>query len=117
MAVFGKRLASCQISIVRQVILMSKKQKKEPVKTPVKIDKESAIKSLGSFHQSQKKLDYLKKFEEENPVDDLFGEGTKELGDKVISLMKKGDITYEQAYACLQYVYNKLKFESNFLKI
>lgn len=67
--------------------------------------------------QYQQKRDYLKDFEEKNPVDGLFGTGTKELGDKVISLMKKGDITYEQADACLQYVYNKLKFESNFLKL
>lgn len=67
--------------------------------------------------QSLQKRDYLKRFQEENPVNELFGEGTKELGNKVISLMKKGDITYEQADACLQYVYNKLKFESNFLKI
>lgn len=32
------------------------KQKKEPVKAPIKIDKESAQKSLINFHQSLKKM-------------------------------------------------------------
>lgn len=32
------------------------KQKKEPLKVPVKIDKESAKKSIINFHQSLKKI-------------------------------------------------------------
>lgn len=32
------------------------KQKKEPIKDPIKIDKESAQKSLINFHQSLKKM-------------------------------------------------------------
>lgn len=32
------------------------KQKKEPIKAPIKIDKESAQKSIINFHQSLKKM-------------------------------------------------------------
>lgn len=32
------------------------KQKKEPIKAPIKIDKESAQESLINFHQSLKKM-------------------------------------------------------------
>ncbi|KRM59298.1 hypothetical protein FC35_GL001558 [Limosilactobacillus coleohominis DSM 14060] len=63
------------------------------------------------------KEQYLKDFERANPVMDLFGEVPVKIGNQIIVLMKKEDITYEQAYASLQYAYNKLKFESNFLKI
>lgn len=64
-----------------------------------------------------KKDQYLKKFERSNPVMDLFGESSKILGDQIVSLIKKEDVTYEQAYASLQYAYNKLNFESNFVKV
>ena len=63
------------------------------------------------------KDEYLKKFARQNEVSGLFGKETVDVGNKIIQLMKKEDITYEQAYASLQYAYNKLKFESNFLKI
>lgn len=63
------------------------------------------------------KSEYLKEFARQNNVSDLFGEETVDVGNKIIQLMKKEDITYEQAYASLQYAYNELKFESNFLKI
>ncbi|WP_318531390.1 hypothetical protein [Limosilactobacillus reuteri] len=63
------------------------------------------------------KDEYLKKFARQNEVSDLFGKEIVGIGNKIIQLMKKEDITYEQAYASLQYAYNKLKFESNFLKI
>lgn len=63
------------------------------------------------------KDEYLKKFTRQNEVSDLFGKEIVGIGNKIIQLMKKEDITYEQAYASLQYAYNKLKFESNFLKI
>lgn len=63
------------------------------------------------------KDEYLKKFERKNPVTDLFGETSKRLGDQMVSLIKREGVTYEQAYASLQYAYNKLNFESNFVKI
>lgn len=63
------------------------------------------------------KDEYLEKFARQNEVSDLFGKEIVGIGNKIIQLMKKEDITYEQAYASLQYAYNKIKFESNFLKI
>lgn len=63
------------------------------------------------------KEEYLKDFQRANPVMDLFGKEAKHLGNEIVSLMKKEGITYEQAYASLQYAYNELKFESNFLKL
>lgn len=63
------------------------------------------------------KDEYLQKFARQNEVSDLFGKEIVGIGNKIIQLMKKEDITYEQAYASLQYAYNKIKFESNFLKI
>ena len=64
-----------------------------------------------------KKQNYLKKFERENPVSDLFSKEVKKAGNKVVETLKKEDLTYDEAYASLQYAYNKLKFESNFLKL
>lgn len=63
------------------------------------------------------KNEYLKKFNRENPVMDLFSEKSEEVGKQLVRLIKKEGITYDEAYASLQYAYNKLKFESNFVKI
>ena len=60
---------------------------------------------------------YLKQFERQNPVRDVFGGATKSTGDKIVELMKKEDLTYDEAYGSLQYAYNKIKYESNFLKL
>jgi len=61
---------------------------------------------------------YLKNFPmEEEVVTDLFGKKILKIGDHIIDELKKEDITYSQAYASLQYVYDKLKYESNFLKL
>ena len=60
---------------------------------------------------------YLKDFKAQNPVRDLFGATSKKLGDEIVNVIKKEDITYEQAYASLQYAYNKLIYESNFVKV
>lgn len=48
---------------------------------------------------------------------DLFSEKSEKVGKQIVCLIKKEDITYDEAYASLQYAYNKLKFESNFVKI
>lgn len=64
-----------------------------------------------------RKSQYLKDFERQNPVSDIFGKESELVGNKIIQLMKKEDLTYDQAYASLQYAYNKIKFESNFLKL
>lgn len=63
------------------------------------------------------KDEYLKKFVREKEVRDVFGIQPVEAGNKVVEVLKKEDLTYEQAYAALQFAYNKLKFESNFLKL
>lgn len=61
---------------------------------------------------------YLKKFKRENAVTDFFdGIEIDEIGLKILDLLKKEDLTHDQAYASLQYVYNMIKYESNFLKL
>lgn len=60
---------------------------------------------------------YLDKFKRENPVSDLFGSKSAEVGTKLVEVMKKEDLTYDEAYASLQYAYNLIKYESNFLKL
>ncbi|WP_270635258.1 hypothetical protein [Limosilactobacillus mucosae] len=60
---------------------------------------------------------YLKQFKRQNPVSDVFGEIAKSTGNKIVELMKKEDLTYDEAYGSLQYAYNKIKYESNFLKL
>lgn len=40
-----------------------------------------------------------------------------DVGTKIISLLKKENLTYEEAYGSLQYAYDLLKYESNFLKL
>lgn len=63
------------------------------------------------------RIEYLKKFKRENPVNDLFSENTVDIGTKIVTLLKKEDLTYDDAYASLQYAYNLIKYESNFLKL
>ena len=61
---------------------------------------------------------YLKDFKRDNLPLDLFGKPKMdEVGLKILDLLKKEDLTHEQAYASLQYVYNLIKYESNFLKL
>jgi hypothetical protein len=36
---------------------------------------------------------------------------------KLVNLIKKEGMTYEEAYASLQDAYNQLKYESNFVQI
>ncbi|MCL0330567.1 hypothetical protein [Apilactobacillus xinyiensis] len=65
-----------------------------------------------------KKSQYLNRFPE-TPNPDVFkdNEQIKRSGSKVVNLLKKEGLTYEDAYASLQYAYNKIKYESNFLKL
>lgn len=63
---------------------------------------------------------YLKKFRAENRLDDIFPESAdviNKTGHQIVEIIKKEDLTYEQAYASLQYAYNLLKYQSNFVKI
>lgn len=66
--------------------------------------------------------DYLKMFKEINNIKAFYGndnddEHIKNVGSNLLKCIKKEDLTYTEAYACLQYCYNKLQFESNFVKI
>lgn len=68
----------------------------------------------------QTRQDYLTMFHEVNDIKHIYGdeeEHIKNVGSKLLEVLKKEDLTYTEAYASLQYCYNKLKFESNFVKI
>lgn len=60
---------------------------------------------------------YWKKFKDDNQVATLFSPKCKEVGTKLVELMKKEDLTYDQAYASLQHAYELIKYESNFMKL
>lgn len=61
--------------------------------------------------------EYLQQFQNENEVSDLFGREARAVGQQIVELMKKEDLTHDEAYASLQYAYNLIKYESNFLKL
>ena len=61
---------------------------------------------------------YLQEFKKENdPAEKCFDVDVKEISEEVVSIMRKRGLTYEEAYTVLQYSYNKLKFESNFIHL
>ena len=61
---------------------------------------------------------YLQEFKKENdPAEKCFDVDVKEISEEVVSIMRKRGLTYEEAYAVIQYSYNKLKFESNFIHL
>lgn len=47
----------------------------------------------------------------------VFGEKSGETGKKIVQILKNEGLTYEQAYASLQYAYETLQYESNFVKV
>jgi len=60
---------------------------------------------------------YLRNFERRTaPVDKFFPE-SKEFGTKIVEMMKKEDLTYDQAFLSLQYAYDLLNYRSNFLNV
>lgn len=63
------------------------------------------------------KRHYLTKFERENAPIDLFSDGAKACGENIVTQLKKEGMTYDDAYASLQYAYNLIRFESNFLRL
>lgn len=65
-----------------------------------------------------KKEEYLKKFKMQNNVSEFgFSEEVESAGNSVVDELKKRELTYEEAYASLEWAYNKLRYESNFLKL
>ncbi|TPR40437.1 protein-tyrosine phosphatase family protein [Apilactobacillus micheneri] len=64
------------------------------------------------------KQKYLSKFPE--PMEPKMFKNEQQIktsGEKLVKLIKKEGLTYEDAYASLQYAYNKIRYESNFLKL
>ena len=69
-------------------------------------------------NEMNRKQMYLKEFREANDLQGMgFNESDSNVGEKIVDLLKKEDLTHEDAYASLQYAYNLIKLESNFLKL
>lgn len=60
---------------------------------------------------------YLTKFKRENEPAFMFEGSINKVGEQIVELMKKEDLTHDEAYASLQYAYNLIKYEANFLKL
>lgn len=66
----------------------------------------------------KKKNAYLKKFDRENDLSELGWDDSKRYGEDIVKLLEdKEGLTYEEAYASLQYAYNLLKYKSNFVLV
>lgn len=66
----------------------------------------------------EKKSAYLKKFDRENDLSELGWGESKRYGEEIVELLQeKEGLTYEEAYASLQYAYNLLKYNSNFILV
>lgn len=50
----------------------------------------------------KRKQQYLKNFERQNPVSDLFSPNAKRIGNSIVGKLKKEELTYDEAYASLQ---------------
>ena len=59
---------------------------------------------------------YLNEFKRKNKPE-MFGDNIQEIGSQIVEIMKKEDLTHDQAYASLQYAYNLIQYQSNFLKL
>ncbi|WP_368740039.1 hypothetical protein [Enterococcus faecalis] len=64
------------------------------------------------------KEDYLSKFKRNNDFEKLgFSKEAEKAGKVILEELKNRDLTYDDAYASLQWAYNKLRYESNFISI
>lgn len=64
------------------------------------------------------KEDYLSKFKRNNDVEKLgFSKEAEKAGKVILEELKNRDLTYDDAYASLQWAYNKIRYESNFISI
>lgn len=50
----------------------------------------------------KRKQQYLKNFERQNPVSELFSLNAKKIGNSIVGKLKKEGLTYDEAYASLQ---------------
>lgn len=65
-----------------------------------------------------KKEEYLKKYQRQQDLNEFgFNEEIAEIGKEIVILLKNKDLTYEEAYASLQFAYNDLKFQTNFISL
>ncbi|WP_035181274.1 hypothetical protein [Lentilactobacillus farraginis] len=61
---------------------------------------------------------FLQNFKDEDKPQVLADMETEvNIGAQVASLLKDNNLTYEEAYGSLQYAYDLLRYESNFLKL
>lgn len=66
----------------------------------------------------EKRNAYLQKFDRENDLSELGWDDSKRYGEDIVKLLEdKEGLTYEEAYASLQYAYNLLKYKSNFVEL
>lgn len=82
-------------------------------------DIDDVIETLSDMNYTLEKEreSYLSKFKRENSIEQLGWGISETVGNQVVELLKKEGLTYDQAYASLQFAYNKIKYESNFLKL
>ncbi|HDT6575771.1 hypothetical protein [Bacillus sp. Fil] len=60
---------------------------------------------------------YAKKFERDVVNREEFTEEIQRIGEGIVNQLKKEEITYDEAYASLDYAYQLLKYQSNFVKL
>lgn len=61
---------------------------------------------------------YLREFKRSNePAKEMYGDQVPKIGVQIVDMMKKEDFTHDQAYASLQYAYNLIQYQSNFLRL
>lgn len=59
---------------------------------------------------------YLKKFEVKNKEVESFGQA-KEVGEELVAFIQTKELTYIEAYASLEYAFNKLECESKLVPV
>ncbi|KRL88598.1 hypothetical protein FC50_GL002357 [Lacticaseibacillus pantheris DSM 15945 = JCM 12539 = NBRC 106106] len=62
-------------------------------------------------------LQSFKRNNQPNELYELFSADVAECGKQIVELLKKEDLTHDQAYASLQYAYNIIQYQANFLKL
>lgn len=89
---------------------------KQVVFSPLITPTEERMKEMNNI--DEKKSAYLKKFDRENDLSELGWGESKRYGEEIVELLQeKEGLTYEEAYASLQYAYNLLKYNSNFVLV
>lgn len=87
--------------------------------TSIKVPKQDQKKEGIEMNESSEtaREHYLTEFKRKNTPSSYFGDKAESIGQQIVQLMKKEDLTHDQAYASLQYAYNLIQYQSNFLKL